>query len=758
MLSSGTTSRFLDFKRHLRAEISEGDGAYLFSERGVIAMRGAQIAALAALLDGTRDFAGLLRERPAGMDEEQIAALLVRLVEADLVTLRSPRKLGVDERTLAYWDACGVDAVEASERPARINLVGVGGGMETVQVGRALRDAGLKLVGGLDSAGVGTADLSVVLCEDYLDPRLAEVDAEHRAAGQPWLLARPVGSQVWLGPILRPGESACWHCLTNRLWGQRHAEACVQAALGHVGPAPRPASAVPPLTSAAAHLIALEVSKWLAGYRYPGQDCVWVLDSLDLRGKLHELRRRPQCPSCGDPSLVAARTREPVLLRAAKKASCGGGGHRTLTPGQVLDRYQHLVSPVTGIIREIRPDPRSPAFVNAYLSGPNVVRNITGMAALRASLRGENGGKGATPMDAEVGALCEAVERHSGNYQGDELRISGSLRSFGADAVHPNDCMLYADRQYRTRRAWNAEHASFQHVCEPFDDDAVLDWTPLWSLTSGRQRLLPTGLLYYGAPDEAGHRSVRADSNGNAAGSSVEDAILQGTLELVERDAVALWWYNRTPMPGVDLACFGDPWIEEMSGQYAELGRELWALDLTSDLGVPVMVAISRRTAGPPEQIMFGFGAHLDPRTALRRAVSELNQLLPVVLEDGAALDDPDALRWLRSATVANQPYLMPATGVPARTPADFRFVHRPDIRDDVRALVRTISGHGMETLVLDQTRPDVELPVVKVVVPGLRSFWARFAPGRLFDVPVRLGRLTEPTPYERLNPFPMFL
>jgi ribosomal protein S12 methylthiotransferase accessory factor len=75
-----------------------------------------------------------------------------------------------------------------------------------------------------------------------------------------------------------------------------------------------------------------------------------------------------------------------------------------------------------------------------------------------------------------------------------------------------------------------------------------------------------------------------------------------------------------------------------------------------------------------------------------------------------------------------------------------------------VEALSRTLAAHGMELFVLDQTRPDVGLPVVKVIVPGLRPFWARFAPGRLFDVPVRLGRLTEPTPYDRLNPFPMFL
>ncbi|WP_067593433.1 MULTISPECIES: TOMM precursor leader peptide-binding protein [Amycolatopsis] len=744
--------RFLSFKRHLRAEINEGEGAYLFSERGVIAMRGADVAEVAALLDGTRDFEGLVRDVPAGLGSGRIAGVLARLAEAGLITVRAREAPETDGRALAFWDACGVDAgaAESRIRPARVVLAEAREGIESERVGRALRAAGLTV----GTHAAGEADLSVVLCDDYLDPGLGDIDAAHRSSGRPWLLARPVGSQVWLGPFFEPGESACWHCLADRLWTHRHGEACVQAMLGHDGPAARPVSAPPPLASAAAHLIALEVAKWLSGYRYLGQRCVWVLDSLDLRGERHELRRRPQCPACGDASLVAARTAEPVVLRPTRKAAHSGDGHRALAPGEMFDRYRHLIGPVTGVVKEIVRDARSPAFVNACRSGPNVVRNLTGMDSLHASLRGQSGGKGATPAEAEVGALCEAVERHSGNYRGDELRLSGSLRSLGPDAIHPNECMLYAAQQYENRAEWNAAHGSFQHVCREFDADAELDWTPLWSLSRSRQRLLPTGLLYFGAPDP--HGFLRPDSNGNAAGSSVEDAVLQGTLEVIERDAVALWWYNRTPMPGVDLAAFGDPWVEEMTAQYAEAGREVWALDLTSDLGVPVMAAVSRALSGP-ERVIFGFGAHLDPRTALRRAVSELNQMLPGVL-DLRRDDDPDVERWLSRATAANQPYLKPAAGTPARTRADFGYLPNADIRDDVAGLVRLLGRHGMETLVLDQTRPDVELPVVKVVVPGLRSFWARFAPGRLFDVPVRLGRLSRPTARDRLNPFPMFL
>jgi bacteriocin biosynthesis cyclodehydratase domain-containing protein len=745
------------FRRHLRAEVREGKGAYLFSEQGVIAMRGAKIESLAALLDGTHDLDRLLRGRPGGMAPEEVAALLAQLVDAGLVTLRSPGtdELPGDERALAYWDACGVDADVVAARQGTVLLTAVGDsadGLDPGAVERALAGAGLEVV----RTDTGTADLSVVLCADYLDPRLAVIDAEHRRAGRPWLLARPSGAQVWIGPVLQP-EGACWHCLTHRLWGHRHAEACVQEELGHAGPARRPMPALPPLTSAAAHLVALEAAKWVAGYRHHGQQCVWTLDSLDLQGRLHELHRRPQCPRCGDPWLVTWRSARPVQLQPAKKATTGGGGHRTVTPLQMLERHRHLVSPVTGIIKENQRDSTAPWFANVYRSGPNIARGVTGMAALRAGLRTENGGKGVNPLDAEVGALCEAAERFSGNFQGDELRIRGTFDELGEEALHPNECMLFADRQYADRAAWNAAHGAFQRVGRPFDPTAVTDWTPVWSL-SGRRRLLPTSYLYYGTPRESTAGGVRADSNGSAAGSSLEDAILQGALELVERDAVALWWYNRTPVPGVDLASFADPWLEEMSGNYAAIGRELWVLDLTADLEIPVMVALSRRTDGPHENVTFGFGAHLDPRIAVRRAVTELNQVLPVVQASGHELDDPDARHWLAYASVANQPYLRPAAGQRVRTAADFPFVNRADVRDDVEALTRVFARAGLDLLVLDQTRPDVGIPVVKVLAPGLRPFWARFAPGRLFDVPVQLGRLDAPTPYERLNPLPMFM
>jgi ribosomal protein S12 methylthiotransferase accessory factor len=75
--------------------------------------------------------------------------------------------------------------------------------------------------------------------------------------------------------------------------------------------------------------------------------------------------------------------------------------------------------------------------------------------------------------------------------------------------------------------------------------------------------------------------------------------------------------------------------------------------------------------------------------------------------------------------------------------------------RDQVLACVEIARRAGLDFLVLNQTRPDVEVPVVRVIVPGLRHFYRRFGPGRLYDVPVKLGLRDGPLPENELTPFP---
>ena len=107
--------------------------------------------------------------------------------------------------------------------------------------------------------------------------------------------------------------------------------------------------------------------------------------------------------------------------------------------------------------------------------------------------------------------------------------------------------------------------------------------------------------------------------------------------------------------------------------------------------------------------------------------------------------------RWLADVTPTNEPWLA-GEGQTALAPSRIS----GDLAADIRTCTDAIARAGHETLVVDLTLPDVGVPVVKVVAPGLRHFWPRFAPGRLYDVPVALGWLERP-PHERdLNPYPV--
>ncbi|NER32296.1 MAG: YcaO-like family protein, partial [Symploca sp. SIO1C4] len=331
----------------------------------------------------------------------------------------------------------------------------------------------------------------------------------------------------------------------------------------------------------------------------------------------------------------------------------------------------------------------------------------------------------------------------------------------GKEAIHPNKCMLFSENQYQTRHDWNRDSlGAFNKVPEPFDVKKLRQWTAIWSLTGDCFKYLPTAYCYYGHPESS---ECWADSNGTAAGNTLEEARLQGFMELVERDAVAVWWYNRLPKPPVDLDSFNDSYLDNLRDYYQSINRDLWVLDLTSDLGIPAFAAISSRLNMETEDLIYGFGAHFDARLGIMRAITELNQILPLVLltdESGNTeyyCSDELANQWWKEATLDRYSYLAPSY-LPAKKAADYPQMATEDLRLDIEKCVQITKNNGLETLVLNQTRPDIGLSVVKVVVPGLRHFWKRWEKGRLYDVPVKLGDLKAPYQEQQLNSFPIFL
>ncbi len=738
------------FRPHFHVEVVPGEGVVLLSDTRHTLLRGRLYELVIPWLDGrtTDELCAQLRT------EASPAEVYYALTQLERKGYLCEEEPALDAGQAAFWSSQHVAPATAMKRLAQRPVVVGSFGIEAGPFRDLLQSLHVRL------ADEGPPD--VVLTDSVWRGEVRDCNTAALRAGRPWLLVKPVGRQIWVGPLFRPGTTGCWECLAQRLRANFPVAAYLQGRNGHAGAVTQDRARTPASLQAALGLAANAIASWVVRGELPELD--GKLQTLDLttwRLQSHTLIRLPFCPACGTGE---SRCFQPPALTPRKKTFTNDGGHRVVSPEETLARNGHHVSPITGAVPLLeRAAPASDGVLHVYVAGNNSARPSRTLGELRSDLRTMNAGKGTSDVQARASALCEGLERYSGVFRGDEPRFPARQADLGSAAVPLNDCLLFSERQYRERETRNQGAGRFSFIPVPFDPEAVVEWSPVWSLTRGEVRYLPTAFCYYDYPQPDESTYCLACSNGCAAGNTLEEAILQGFLELVERDAVALWWYNRLHRPGVDLDRFGEAYLDRLRTFLQEHGREFWVLDLTADLGIPVFASITRRTDGPPEQIVPGFGAHLDPKIALLRAVTEMNQMLSSPLlgrpEKGARKEpmDPETAHWLQTATTANQPYLLPAEGLPrAAVPSGQAWSE--DVADDVRTCQVLVERAGMEMLVLDQTRPEVGLPVAKVIVPGLRHFWARLAPGRLYNVPVQLGWLAQPLAEHELNPVPMFL
>ena len=732
----------LRFAPNFSVYVLPPDSVCLYSEDRKFFLHGELYCALASAIgeDG-KSVRALVRDLEQKFPSDKIDEAIKRLLDRRFAVSKPH---SARDSAAAYWASLGLPPETAEKNlqnyPVRIQSFDVQGGKE---LAAALSELGVRIA-------KRSAALTIALVGDYLDARLAELNRKNLSDRTPWVVVQPSGIFPLVGPVLRPGKGACWVCLAARMVRNRE----IKAMLDRKGARQVAASplARQPVGHSGMALAAVEIAKAIATeFRTDLSDHILSLDLLGSTIVRHYVPARPQCPACGrkklrDPSRAAA----PLKLAAGGKLVMTSGGYRTVSSGATVARFRKHVSLLTGVVSRLeRIDADLPMNTN-YFATHNFSAPAMSVNELRAGLSGGSFGKGSTAEQGEASALMEAIERYSGIFQGDEIRTTRRFADFAAgEAIHPNDVLLFSEAQYR-RHQERSDDDEVTPTPAPFNPSAQIEWSPVWSLRHERFKYLPSSLLYFFY--RGGGYQHHADSNGCAAGNTLEEAIVQGFLELVERDAYAIWWYNRLQRPQVDLGQFADSYIHDLEHQLAETGRRLWVLDITSDLGIPAFVTIAHWMKDGQEFIDFGSGAHFDARIAVLRAMTELNQFLSIGLM-GARAQVPSREGSSESAfRLQEHPYLTPS-GASAMRPEPGAKFGRLEAGKQVSACVEIAKRAGLDFLVLDQTRPDIEVPVVRVIVPGLRHFYRRFAPGRLYDVPIKLGWREHPLSEHELNP-----
>ncbi len=735
-------NQVLQFAPNFTVYSLSSDVLCLYSEDRKFLLHGTLYVAIGALIaengKSSRDIASMLEQY---FPSEQIHEALKRLLNRRYVV---PKVKSTTGAVAAYWASLGLPPGDAEKNlelyRIRVHAIDVQGEAE---LSAALSELGARVV-------KRSPNLTVSLVSDYLEEPLAELNQRHLSDGTPWIIAQPSGIFPLVGPVFTPGKGACWVCLADRMKRNREVRGMLhrsEARLLTVSPLVQHT-----VGQRGIQLAAMEIAKAIAsGFR---TDLNNHILSLDLTGSVtvrHHVAARPQCRVCGSEDLRdPSRAPAPVELKAGGRPVMTSGGYRTMSSRATVARYRKHVSPLTGVVSRLERIETDLPLNTSYFAKHNFSAPSKTVHELRGALEGSSFGKGSTAEQGEASALMEAIERYSGVFQGDEIRVTKRFKDFAeGEAIPPNSVLNFSEAQHR--RGLAEMPGPDDEPVSPylFDTETEMEWSPVWSLRDKCFRYLPSSILYFYYAGRV--IPFHADSNGCAAGNTREEAIVQGFLELVERDSYAIWWYNRLKRPAVNLDRFNDSYVRDLQIQLAESGKRLWVLDITSDLGIPSFVAIAHWEKDGAEYIEFGSGSHFEARIAMLRTLTELNQFLSMEIMAGGArlqgsLDGTTPLR------LADHPFLLPGEGEVLEAEFDSKFSHL-DTDKQVAACVEVAAKRGLDFLVLDQTRPDIEVPVVRVIVPGLRHFYRRFAPGRLYDVPVKLGWLEKPLKEDELNP-----
>ena len=447
-----------------------------------------------------RAFANIVRALERNFPSDKIHEALTRLIDRRYILPASRSSAGA---AAAYWASLGLSPQDAQKNlqqcRVRIQSIDVQGAKE---LGAALSRLGVRIV-------QRSPDLTVTLVSDYLERRLAELNRQHLSDRTPWLLVQPSGIFPLVGPVFRPGESACWTCLSGRMMRNREIKGMLdrgQAQCVAVSPLARH-----PIGQNGIQLAAVEIAKAIAtGFATELSDHIFSLDLLGAAIAKHYVARRPQCPSCGRKKLRdPRRTPVPIELGAGGKLVMTSGGYRSVSPRATVARFRKHVSPLTGVVSLLeRIDADVPLNTN-YHAVHNFSAPATTLDELRAGLSGGSFGKGSTAEQGEASALMEAMERYSGIFQGDEIRVTKRFTDFPpGDAILPNDVMLFSDAQYGRDPTAITDPIEAHTMPAPFDPSLKMEWSPVWSLRDQRFRYLPTSLLYFF------YRGPRGDQRG----------------------------------------------------------------------------------------------------------------------------------------------------------------------------------------------------------------------------------------------------
>lgn len=422
---------------------------------------------------------------------------------------------------------------------------------------------------------------------------------------------------------------------------------------------------------------------------------------------------------------------------------------------RTIDTLPVLLDKYVGLFHAIdwyQLEPGDPQFFHCNITIADVSR-ITGREANELG-----GGTGLKADEALAKAIGEAVERYCVDmYVPEEITIK-SFNELGEWGFDPRRCALFHAEQYATPR----------FPFTPVTENSKLVWAPGFSVTRDQPTWTPLSLI---APRRYWHDEEKPFDlppvSGYACGRSLDDAVLRGICEVIERDSFMINWYNRIPAPRVDLDNLPSAMLQRTIDRFRCSPVQIHCCDLTTDIGVPTYLALMLGQDPSWPAAAIATATDLDPARALQRALYEVaanNLYVKSLLSRGASVPQAasdvisQAAHALFYVDYQRLPYVKHLLSGKLK-----KLTKDHSGPSDLSSLVQHLAELGFEVIYADLTTTDVEelgFKVVKVIIPGLQpldygTFIHHLGSNRLYETPRRIGYDIRHTHPKHLNRFP---
>ena len=318
------------------------------------------------------------------------------------------------------------------------------------------------------------------------------------------------------------------------------------------------------------------------------------------------------------------------------------------------------------------------------------------------------GGKGITKDHAKASAMMEGFERYSAERQSDDESIISNLNDI-EDNINPKSLNLPKE-------------------LEKVDiDDWELEWSIGHDIISCEDYYIPTNAVYHPYNPKDNTKSLfKSNTNGLASGNILEEAILHGMFEVIERDAWSIFELTHKNYSQIDMDSIESDVITDTIDKFESEGIKIKLIDFTADIKIPTIAASADDTVTKDAGLLtLGIGTHLDPEVAILRALTEVAQSRATQIngarEDTVRADFAREAGYERMKRINKYYFRQEDEQISL---SDIENKSTSSITKDIEIVKDELMANGIDKILyVDLTRPELDVSVVRVIIPEMELY-----------------------------------